>query len=101
MNGAQPAPATLTLAARFPTVPRPSARGLPLLFTLANGSPGACFAEGSHSTRPHSSHVQSPRPNTPGRPRMISHGQKIRVAIIGVGNCASSLVQGVQFYRDA
>ncbi len=24
---------------------------------------------------------------------------KIRVAIIGVGNCASSLVQGVQFYR--
>jgi myo-inositol-1-phosphate synthase len=27
--------------------------------------------------------------------------KKIRVAIIGVGNCASSLVQGVQFYRDA
>src|SRR6478609_547915 len=26
---------------------------------------------------------------------------KVRVAIIGVGNCASSLVQGVQFYRDA
>jgi myo-inositol-1-phosphate synthase len=26
---------------------------------------------------------------------------KIRVAIIGVGNCASSLVQGVHFYRDA
>jgi myo-inositol-1-phosphate synthase len=25
---------------------------------------------------------------------------KIRVAIIGVGNCASSLVQGVQYYRD-
>lgn len=25
----------------------------------------------------------------------------IRVAIIGVGNCASSLVQGVTFYRDA
>jgi len=27
--------------------------------------------------------------------------KKIRAAIIGVGNCASSLVQGVQFYRDA
>ncbi len=27
--------------------------------------------------------------------------QRIRVAIIGAGNCASSLVQGVQFYRDA
>jgi len=26
---------------------------------------------------------------------------KINVAIIGVGNCASSLVQGVQYYRDA
>jgi myo-inositol-1-phosphate synthase len=28
-------------------------------------------------------------------------GDKIRVAIIGVGNCASSLVQGVHFYRNA
>jgi myo-inositol-1-phosphate synthase len=27
--------------------------------------------------------------------------EKVRVAIIGVGNCASSFVQGVQFYRDA
>jgi len=27
--------------------------------------------------------------------------QKVRVAIIGVGNCASSLVQGVHFYREA
>lgn len=26
---------------------------------------------------------------------------KVRVAVIGVGNCASSLVQGVEFYRDA
>ena len=27
--------------------------------------------------------------------------EKVRVAIVGVGNCASSFVQGVQFYRDA
>src|SRR5918912_3679710 len=27
--------------------------------------------------------------------------KKIRVAIIGVGNCASSLVQGVEYYHDA
>ena len=27
--------------------------------------------------------------------------KKVRVAIIGVGNCASSLVQGVQYYREA
>jgi myo-inositol-1-phosphate synthase len=26
--------------------------------------------------------------------------KKVRVAIIGVGNCASSLVQGTQFYKD-
>jgi myo-inositol-1-phosphate synthase len=27
--------------------------------------------------------------------------RKVRVAVIGVGNCASSLVQGVHFYRNA
>ncbi|MGB4081905.1 MAG: inositol-3-phosphate synthase, partial [Candidatus Fermentibacter daniensis] len=27
--------------------------------------------------------------------------KKVRVAIIGVGNCASSLVQGVEYYRNA
>jgi myo-inositol-1-phosphate synthase len=27
--------------------------------------------------------------------------EKVRVAIIGVGNCASSFVQGVHFYKDA
>lgn len=27
--------------------------------------------------------------------------KKVRVAIIGVGNCASSLIQGVHFYKDA
>jgi len=33
--------------------------------------------------------------------RSISVSDSINVAIIGVGNCASSLVQGVEFYRDA
>ena len=27
--------------------------------------------------------------------------EKVRVAVIGVGNCANSLVQGVHFYKDA
>jgi myo-inositol-1-phosphate synthase len=27
--------------------------------------------------------------------------EKVRVAIVGVGNCANSLVQGVHYYRDA
>jgi myo-inositol-1-phosphate synthase len=28
-------------------------------------------------------------------------GETVRVAVVGVGNCAASLVQGVQYYRDA
>src|SRR5580765_4543704 len=38
---------------------------------------------------------------TAGRARRKTAGRKIRVAIIGVGNCASSLVQGVHYYRNA
>jgi myo-inositol-1-phosphate synthase len=30
----------------------------------------------------------------------MSETKKVRVAIIGVGNCASSLVQGVNYYKD-
>ena len=26
---------------------------------------------------------------------------KVRVAVVGVGNCASSLIQGVEYYKDA
>jgi myo-inositol-1-phosphate synthase len=32
---------------------------------------------------------------------MSTHEGKVRVAIVGVGNCASSLVQGVTYYADA
>jgi len=32
---------------------------------------------------------------------MSVNNKKVRVAIIGVGNCASSLVQGVEYYKDA
>lgn len=31
----------------------------------------------------------------------MAESKKVRVAIIGVGNCASSLVQGVHFYQNA
>ena len=31
----------------------------------------------------------------------MSENKKVRVAIIGVGNCASALVQGVEFYKNA
>src|ERR1044071_6790233 len=32
---------------------------------------------------------------------MAVRSGKVRVALIGIGNCASSLVQGVEFYRNA
>lgn len=32
---------------------------------------------------------------------MSEKRNKVRVAIIGIGNCASSLVQGLQYYQDA
>ena len=27
--------------------------------------------------------------------------EKVKVAIVGVGNCATSLIEGVEFYRNA
>ncbi len=36
-----------------------------------------------------------------GNPTMGDNTNSVRVAIVGVGNCASSLVQGVQYYQDA
>jgi len=32
---------------------------------------------------------------------MTTNGKPLRLAIAGVGNCASSLVQGIEFYKDA
>ena len=37
--------------------------------------------------------------STNGKPRR--NGDKVRVAIVGVGNCANSLLQGVEYYKDA
>jgi myo-inositol-1-phosphate synthase len=48
--------------------------------------------------------IPAPRNNTEGGALMGSAnlgGGPIKVAIVGVGNCAASLVQGVHFYRDA
>jgi myo-inositol-1-phosphate synthase len=56
---------------------------------LAERLPGA--PAGGRSRKPVSSkNGRSPRSE-----------DKVRVAIIGVGNCANSLVQGVEFYKDA
>ncbi len=44
----------------------------------------------------------SPRAGTRGRTNgRGARGRPIRAAIVGVGNCASSLVQGVHYYRNA
>src|SRR6202022_1963686 len=40
-------------------------------------------------------------PKTTSDRRDARSRRKVRVAILGVGNCASSLVQGVEYYRDA
>jgi myo-inositol-1-phosphate synthase len=41
------------------------------------------------------------KPRAHAHPALADPRRKVRVALIGVGNCASSLVQGVHFYRDA
>jgi myo-inositol-1-phosphate synthase len=38
---------------------------------------------------------------TNGAARNGARDDKVRVAIVGVGNCASSFVQGVEYYKDA
>ncbi len=42
----------------------------------------------------------TPTPRKPA-PRKPAPRKRVRVAIAGIGNCASSLVQGVEFYRKA
>jgi len=32
---------------------------------------------------------------------MAKKKDKVRVAIVGIGNCANALVQGLQYYKDA
>jgi myo-inositol-1-phosphate synthase len=46
---------------------------------------------------------KEPMASTNGRTdgRASRSGNKVRVAVIGVGNCANSLLQGVEYYKDA
>jgi myo-inositol-1-phosphate synthase len=43
---------------------------------------------------------QNGSPNGSGN-GAIDHEDQVRVAIVGVGNCASSFIQGVEYYKDA
>lgn len=49
-----------------------------------------------HNCKPHRFAIKPFKEND-----VTQKKNKVRVAIIGVGNCASSLVQGVHFYRNA
>src|SRR4029453_3520245 len=41
-------------------------------------------------------------PQAPSASQKGAHDMsKVRLAIVGVGNCASSLVQGLEYYKDA
>jgi myo-inositol-1-phosphate synthase len=44
--------------------------------------------------------IITPNQNLKDQPGEIMSRKKVRVAIIGVGNCASSLVQGIEYYKN-
>src|SRR6478752_1153049 len=54
--------------------------------------------------RPGADHQQAAR-DPRGRPEVVNRKGipmgSVRVAIVGVGNCATSLIQGVEYYKDA
>jgi myo-inositol-1-phosphate synthase len=93
-------PQATTLAQRlFDTAPQTLGRGgsAPTAYTLATH---LGFAPGRSTTAaPTSRNYQKEDPM--GSESATSAAGRIRVAIVGVGNCAASLVQGVHFYRDA
>src|ERR671910_1228229 len=43
----------------------------------------------------------TPETNGASRNGTRSDDGKVRVAIVGVGNCANSFIQGVEYYKDA
>src|SRR5919204_3118345 len=71
----------------------------------------ACRGPSSRSPRRRGSRSSSASctyaSNFPEEPVAQSNGRarlddgKVRVALIGVGNCANSLLQGVEYYKDA
>jgi len=61
-------------------------------------TPAPSGAERRNGTGRRKSNMVGTKKGTNGRRRQDG---KVRVAIVGVGNCASSLVQGVQYYKHA
>jgi myo-inositol-1-phosphate synthase len=50
---------------------------------------------------PHTGNGKEPMATTNGSKNGGRSKNKVRVAIIGVGNCANSLIQGLEYYKDA
>src|SRR5687767_6672204 len=72
----------------------------PLSELLASGSRvGVVLSKRGRPADETSGGSVTDKPFTNGASRYQS--EKVRVAIVGVGNCASSFVQGVEFYKDA
>ena len=67
--------------------------GLPITDLFYDDDPGAAPVNADISSEPQS--------RTEGAAKGDSPMEPINVAIVGVGNCASSLVQGVHYYKDA
>ena len=55
----------------------------------------------SPSPSPRTTERNPPWPRPARRTAVARTSDKVRVAIVGVGNCANSLLQGVQYYKDA
>ena len=72
------------------------------LSDLIRAERGEVTRHAAHRTPPTTS-TDRRRPATPVRPadKKESPMGSVRVAIVGVGNCATSLIQGVEYYRDA
>jgi myo-inositol-1-phosphate synthase len=85
----------------------PDGRGLPrsaarkAVRAVTSSSPGGAPSRRGPNGRGARAMTAGNGANGHGSIRGRRGGDKIRVAIIGVGNCASALVQGVQYYRDA
>jgi myo-inositol-1-phosphate synthase len=80
----------------------PSGRFVRLASEILRLPEGELFYEEGPSTGRAAARVSRQKVESAGRAfRGGRQMEKINVAIVGVGNCASSLVQGVEFYRDA
>ena len=61
---------------------------------------GVCFSHPARSRR--TSNFMSESNGANGSTNGVGRtDEKVRVAIVGVGNCANSFIQGVQYYKDA